>query len=115
MSDQYTLIKTVVFAGVTDVRFYPQVLDHIREEHPDVPILLPSLLEALSRTIANPTHVEISASNASSFVFVDSETTNWSGNAFRIPIRMVEGTSGRITTAFFADTIGTRNIVWRRP
>jgi hypothetical protein len=112
MSDEFTLIKTTVFSGVTDVRFYDETLEHIREEHPDIPILLPSIYGAVSQALINPTHIEASYKN--SYVFVDAESTDASGGPLRIPVRIVEGTSGRVTTVYFAETTGDRTVVWRR-
>lgn len=114
MTGRYTLIKTTVFPGVDEVRFYDETLDHILEEHPEVPILLPSIFKAVQQTIANPTHIETSTTRANSFVFVDAQTTDAVGGHLRIPVRMVAGTSGRITTTYFAEITGNRNIVWRR-
>jgi hypothetical protein len=113
MSGAFTLIKTAVFAGVTDVRFYDETLGHIREHHPEVPILLPAIYASVSQCIVNPTYIEASYKN--SFVFVDAESTDASGGPLRIPVRIVEGTSGRVTSAYFAHVTGSPNIVWRRP
>jgi hypothetical protein len=107
----YTLIKTSVFPGVTDVRLYPEVLEHIRNEHPEVPIELPSIYSSIERTIIAPTHIQKSYKN--SFVFMDVNTTNASGDPFRIPVRLVEGTSGRITTALFAAPPSSAIVIWR--
>jgi hypothetical protein len=112
--DPYIVIATPVFSGVTQVRLYEETVVHITEEHPEVPILLPSIYEAVKQTIVNPTHIEVSATRANSFVFVDAQTTDAVGGPLRIPVRLVEGTSGRITTAYFAEVTGERDIVWRR-
>jgi len=112
MSDEFTLIKTAVFSGVTDVRFYQEeTLAHILE-HEEFPILLPSIHGAIERTIVYPTHIQASYGNA--FVFVDAETTNWSGDPFHVPVKIIEGTSARIRTAYFAGPAGNPQIVWRR-
>ncbi|RVG48074.1 hypothetical protein CN162_12560 [Sinorhizobium meliloti] len=112
MSDPIRIIRTQVFSTVTDVRLYEETLNHIKEQHPEVPIELPSLMEALSTAIQAPTHVE--ASHTNSYVFVDSGSTNASGNPLRIPVKVIEGTSGLIKTAFFSDTLKPGTIVYRR-
>lgn len=112
MTDEYTLIKTTVFTGVTEVRFYEETVGHIKEEHPEIPIELPSIHGSVEKCIVSPTHVEGSYGN--SFVFVDAESTNASGDPLRVPVKIVEGTSARVKTAYFASTSGERNIVWRR-
>jgi hypothetical protein len=111
MNDEFTLIKTAVFSGVTEVRFYDETIAHI-QEHEEIPILLPSLFGSIERVIANPTHVETSYGN--SYVFVDTETTNASGDPLRIPVKIIEGTSGRLRSVYFASAGGVPNIVWRR-
>jgi len=112
MSDEFTLIKTTVFSGVTEVRFYSDTLPHILE-HEEIPILLPSVFGSIEQTIINPTHIESSYRN--SYVFVNAETTNWSGDPLRIPVKIIEGTSGLLKTVYFASSSGVPNIVWRRP
>lgn len=112
MSDEFTLIKTAVFSGVTDVRFYDDTIEHIKENHPEVPILLPSIYSGVERCLLQPTHIEGSYGN--SYVFVDAQSTNASGDPLRVPVKIVEGTSARVKTVLFASSSGTPNIVWRR-
>jgi hypothetical protein len=113
MSDEFLLIKTAVFPAVTDVRFYEETLQHIIEQHPEVPILLPSVNSAVEHGLILPTHIEASYSN--SFVFVDAETTNAVGDPLRIPVKIIEGTSARLKTVYFASADqDNQNIVWRR-
>lgn len=108
----YIVIRTGVLSNITDVRFYEETKDHIEKEHPEVPVYLPSISYAIASTIAYPTHVEESYSG--SYVYVDDETTNASGDPLRVPVKLVEGTSARVRTAYFATTEGISNIVWRR-
>jgi hypothetical protein len=97
---------------VRTVRLYEETIVYIIEGNPEVPFGLPSFTHAISGAITLPTHVE--KSYGSSYVFVDSESTNASGDPLRVPVKLVEGTSGRVTTAFFATTRGPREIIWRR-
>jgi hypothetical protein len=68
------LIRTVVFAGVKEVRFYDETLDHVKKQHPEIPIELPSIYEAVEQAVVAPTHIESGHSN--SVIFVDANTTN---------------------------------------
>jgi len=87
--------------------------DHIRENHPEVPIHLPSIQTAVESAIANPSHVEASYGN--SYIFVDQGSTNKSGDPLRVPVKMIDGTSsGRVKTAYFASTESQKPIVWSR-
>jgi hypothetical protein len=107
------IILTTTVSNLTEVRFYESTIDHIRERHPEVPIELPSLYFAMEKAIANPTHVESSHSNT--YVFVDTTTTNAAGDPFRIPVRLIAGTtSGRITTAYFAKKVGAVNYLYEK-
>lgn len=111
MSD-YKKIETDVIAGLTEVRLYEETLNHIRENHPEVPILLPIIQEALANAIIRPSYVE--ASYGGSYEFVDQESTNSSGDPLRVPVKPVGDNSGRIRTAYFASTANPGQVIWRR-
>jgi hypothetical protein len=109
----YKIVSTNVIPSVTEVRWYVETIDHIKERHPEVPIELPSVSEAVTNAIKNPTQVESSHTN--SFVYVDAETTNQSGDPLRVPVKIIEGTSGLLKSAYFATPEGTaNNIIWRK-
>jgi hypothetical protein len=109
--DSYKLIKTNILPAVQEVRFYPETENHIREHHPEVPIELPSIQQAVELAIQRPTHVEVSYGN--SYVFVDSGSTNKSGDPLRVPIKMIDSTvSGRVKSAYFASSEGDRQVIW---
>jgi hypothetical protein len=108
----FKLIRTVVFAGVSEVRFYDETLDHVKKQHPEIPIDLPSIYEAVEQAVIAPTHIEAGHSN--SVIFVDANTTNAFGDPLRVPIKIVAGTSGRIKTLYFASTEDVRRILWRK-
>jgi len=84
----FKLIRTVVFAGVTEVRFYDETLDHVKKQHPEIPVGLPSIYEAVEQAVVAPTHIEAGHSN--SVIFVDANTTNASGDPLRVPVKIVE-------------------------
>jgi hypothetical protein len=112
VSNPFKLITTNVLGTLTEVRIYSETVAHIQEEHPEVPILLPSIETAVTKTLQNPTHIEGSYGN--SVVFVDSETTNSSGDPLRVPVKIINGTSGRLRTVYFATPSGPKNVIWRR-
>jgi hypothetical protein len=101
-----------VLSGFVEIRLYDETIEHVIDEHPEVPIELPSIQEAVTKAVTAPTHVEGSYNN--SVVFVDANTTNRSGDPLRVPVKHVRGTSGRIKSVYFASTSGERNIIWRR-
>jgi hypothetical protein len=111
VTDEFKIIKSTVIDGLEEVRLYDETVDKIRRNHPEVPIELPSLHAAVENAIIQPTHVE--SSHEGSYVFVDSETTNRSGDPLRVPVKPLGSGSGRVRTAYFAST-ATRPIIWRR-
>jgi hypothetical protein len=99
---------------VTEARLYDETIDHVAEGHPEIPIILPSLVTAVQGAITAPTLVENDPARPSAFVFVDEKTTNASGDPLRVPIKVIKGTSGLVKTFYFATSEGPRNIIWRR-
>jgi hypothetical protein len=108
----FVLVKTTAVPAVTEVRFYADTEQHIRDEHPEVPIDLPSIYGAVRKAVEAPSHVEKSYAN--SYVFVDKTSTNASGDPLRIPVKVVgTSTSARVKTVYFASTPSGANVVWR--
>lgn len=108
----YKLIYTNIIRDIKVVRLYDETIRHIMDQHPEIPLELPSIVAAIESAIAKPTHIEMSHSN--SFVFVDQTSTNRSGDPLRIPVKKVDGASGRVKTAYFASPGATVNIIWRK-
>jgi hypothetical protein len=75
---------------------YDKTVDHILTEHPEMRFDLPSLLAAVGRTVWSPTHVEASYRN--SCVFMDSRTTNRSGDPLRVQVKRPGNGAGRVKT-----------------
>jgi hypothetical protein len=94
------------------VRLYEETVEHILEEHPEVPVLLPVVQAAVEQAVVRPTHVEKSYGN--SYVFVDQDSTNQAGDPLRVPVKVVGQGSGRVRTAYFATTTAPAIVVWRR-
>lgn len=105
------IIRTSVLSNVTEVHLYDETIDHVKSNHPEVQIDLPSIATSVENAIVNPTHVEESYNN--SYVFVDGLTTNSSGDPLRVPVKLVSGTSARVKTVFFG-TAAPKPIIWRR-
>ncbi|SHE69154.1 hypothetical protein SAMN02745157_0722 [Kaistia soli DSM 19436] len=112
MSSPILIIRTEIISSIDEVHLYDTTLAHIHEGHPEVQVYLPSILNAIEQAIVSPTFVELSYGN--SLVFVDESSTNHSGDPLRVPVKIVQGTSGRVKTAFFATTQQGGNILWSR-
>jgi hypothetical protein len=110
----YRIFLTSVYDLITEARLYEDTIGHIISEHPELPIELPSMLLAIKAAIANPSWIEASRTNVKSFIFVDANTTNRSGDPLRIPIKLIVGTSGLVKTAYFAKSPTFPRIIWRR-
>jgi hypothetical protein len=112
VTGSFKVIKTGILSQLTEVRFYDETVDHVKAEHPEIPIELPCVSTAVENAIVNPTHVESSYSN--SYIYVDGGTTNASGDPLRVPVKGVSGNSGRVKTVYFASGNTTPNIIWKR-
>ena len=110
--DAYESIETNIVDTVETVRLYEETIADLKTKHPEIPVELPSIRQAVRNAVQNPTHVE--QSSGESFVFVDSETTNRSGDPLKVPVKLIEDTSARVRTVYFASSTAERNIVWRR-
>lgn len=84
---RYKTITVTVIPAITQVRIYEETVAHVREQHPEIPVELPSILYALEETIRNPTHIELSRAN--SYVFVNFFATNKSGDPLRAPVKII--------------------------
>jgi hypothetical protein len=114
LSDDYRLIPTSVISSVTEVRLYSETVEKVKAGHEEVPIHLVSMDNAIDSCVQNPTHVEVNGD--SKYVFVSHESTNASGDPLRVPVKVVEGTSARITSVYFAEGNSTADArtIWRR-
>lgn len=108
----YRLIVTDVIPDLKEVRLYEDTVQHIRDAHPEIPILLPAVQSAVERAISHPAHVEVSYGG--SYVFVDGNSTNRAGDPLRVPVKPIGGKSGRVRTAYFATTAATAIVIWKR-
>jgi hypothetical protein len=112
MSD-YKTIPTSVIPALTSVRLYGETVEKVRVDHPEVPVLLPCVMTAIERTIENPTHVEKSYNN--SYVFQDADSQNKSGDPLRVAVKIIDGTSGRVKSFYFASPNQSIVPIYRRP
>ena len=108
----YFVVNTA-FPLVTEVRVYAETIDHIRDEHPEIPIELPSLIHGMTNTLEQPAYIE-QGNRPNTYVYVDPTSTNASGDPFRVPVKIISGTSALVKTAFFASPENPPLIVWRR-
>ena len=109
--DGYQIIRTAAISQITVVRYYPETVQHIVEEHPEFAGELPSVMQAISDTVANPTMVYRSNTAAStSFVFCSSQNT-FGDLSMYVPVKVVTGTSGVLKTAYFSGSV-RGELIW---
>jgi hypothetical protein len=77
-----------------------KTIDHVRRQHPEIPADLPSLAHAVEQAVRHPSRIE--KSYGGSYVFVCDASTNRSGDPLRVPVKIVQGTSARLKTFYFA-------------
>jgi hypothetical protein len=117
--DYKVVTTSVIPLVVTQVRLYDDVFKHVKEHHGDEDFArspsfpLPCIVDAVGTAIMRPTFIE--QKHDSSIVFVDTGSTNASGDPLRVAVKIVEGTSGRVRTFFFASSNASPNIIWSKP
>lgn len=110
---EYRIIPTQIIQTLTEVRLYEETLEHIREQHPEIPSYFPyfpSFEQAIVHAVTQPTTVEQHYVNSYTFV---GTSTNFVGHPIRVPVKIVQGTSGRVATVFFANTPAPAFVVWK--
>lgn len=109
---RYTLIATAVIPELTEVRLYDETVDKVRRGHPEVPAHLPSLVAAVTNALANPALVE--RIDGGNYVYIDTGTTNASGDPLRVPVKRIARSSGRVKSFYFASSERAARVVWRK-
>lgn len=101
----YRLIATTAIPEVSEVRLYDETWPHIVEEHPEFASRLPSFEHAIIDTITDPTEVFRSTTDPDR-AFVFRSSNNLKGQrAMAVPVRIVDGTSARVTSAMFRGVV----------
>lgn len=99
--DRYVVVDTAAIPQVTQVRIYESTWGHVETDHPEFAGRLPVLEAAVHATISNPTAVHASTTSPGrAFVFVSKENTHF-GHPMAVPVKVVEGTHARMSTAGF--------------
>lgn len=98
----YIKIETSAVEVVTEVLLYDETIAKVAIGHPEVPYHLPSMAEAVTKAIKQPTRVN--RNRPKSVVYIDDATTNAGGNPLVVPCRIVEGTSARVASFYFASS-----------
>ncbi len=100
--DGFRVIKTTAISNITEVRYYDETIEHIREQHAEFSSYFPSLDHAICDAIENPTHVYQASTSpqSSGFRYVSSSTT-YDDNLLVVIVKPIATTSGLVKTAYF--------------
>jgi hypothetical protein len=110
---EFSVVKTEAIPEVTEVRFYASTVGHITRQHPELAGELPSVFGAILDTVARPTAVYRSrTSPAHSFVY-ESTRNSMVSSAMLVPVKLVESTSARVTTAYFSTDPYEGQLIWQ--
>ena len=109
-STEYWEIVSTAVPEVSRIRLYRKTVEHIEERHPEVVDTVG--IEGVISAINAPTRVLESSTNpAQAFVFV-SDTIKYESNPLHVPVKVVEGTSARVRTAYFVSGPSTSAVLW---
>lgn len=92
-------------APFREVLVYPETTRKIGLGHPEVPIGMPFMDDAIENAIV--TIPELQKSHGKTYVIVDRDTTDHGGQPLRVAVSMVANTappSARLASAYFANT-----------
>ena len=104
--NSFRIIKTTAIPNITEVRYYDETIEHIREQHAEFSSYFPSLDHAICDAIENPTHVYQASTSpqSSGFRYVSSSST-YGENSLVVIVKPIETTSGLIKTAYFTGQV----------
>jgi hypothetical protein len=115
---EFRVIRASTSSNFAEVRLYDETLsEHIPEHHPEIKLAGTALgailmADAIEEAVTNPTKIHESASSPGSQVFTCNRVTH-QGNPIVVPVRKLAGsTSGRVTTAYFADNEYPGTLIW---
>jgi hypothetical protein len=109
----YRIINSSVLPNLQEILLYDEQYNHIIKSHPE--FLLPTLYGSIDLAVSvSTTSVHSSRTNAKSVVFVDSDTTNYSGDPLRVPVKSIGSNTGIITSAYFASSKSHGIEIWRK-
>jgi hypothetical protein len=112
MSDDHTRIPVAGPPQITEARLYDETVSHITEEHTEVRLQLPTVRAGFEQAIANPSRLYDSTTDPGKSVLLVSEALTFWGDPLHIPVKIVDGTSGRVKTAYFSSDTPGGELLW---
>ena len=109
MSEDFQSFQTNIIPAITEVRLYKSTIQHVIEHHEEF-LVLPSIIQAVGDTVVNPTRVAQREKDV--FVYTNGNTTNRSGKPLQVPVKIVQGTSARVRSFYYASTTISDTVIW---
>jgi hypothetical protein len=112
--DPHVVVETSVIPQVRHVRIYESTIQHVIDYHPEIGrnAALPVIQDAVAAAIRDPASVEESYNR--SYVFVEENSTDATGNPLRVAVRVVSETSARMKSFYFAEPETEKPVIYRR-
>lgn len=112
-SGPYSLIVTTAISAVSEVRFYEETVDHIVEEHPEFAGELPSVIGSIGQTVSKPSAVYHSRTAPGKGYVYESNGNTLAGAPMYVAVRVVQGTSARVATAYYSSESYKGDLAWK--
>ena len=97
--------------GISEIRLYLDTWDHILMGHPEVATVgKQGVLEA----VQFPSQVYASKTEPEREYIFASSNVSYMDHPLHVPVKLVEGMSGRIATAYFRSSPYQGNLLWER-
>lgn len=107
----YLRVESTAVPNVSEVRLYSDVWEHIRQRHPEVDAIGK---EGVLQTVQSPSRVYLSNTDPDrGYVFASSDL-KYIDHPLLVPVKTVEGTSGRVVTAYFSRNPYAGDLIWER-
>ena len=108
--DPYIVVATTQIDQLTQVRIYQSTLrEKIFPEHPEVEVVGE---EGIVEALENPSLIMQSTTRPGDTVVFVTEQTSFNGRPLHVPVRIIEGTSGRLASSYFCDTNQSAVKLW---
>ena len=101
---------STTFPEISSVRLYPETIQHIEENHPEVMQTVGA--QGVLDAVGNPTRVLMGNTGlAKSFVFVSGDLT-YGDATLHVPVKFVTDKSARVRTAYYRRESNITLVYW---
>jgi hypothetical protein len=112
--DPYSVIPSTAVTTITQVHVYDSAVQHALDGHPEIGAFDIGPRAVIEQAVANPSTIYDSRTDPGGSVVFVSTVNTYEGNPLYVPIRIVSGTSARVTTAYFSSTTASGPVLWSK-